>query len=77
MAPPSRPSLDETDAKREKPTPDDLLQLQQLRTQLQNNIQQARAAHHAFEPVSLPGSQPVSRVSTIMGDGRCRLYWST
>lgn len=37
-------------------------ELQQLRTTLQNNIQSARAQHHAFEPVSLPGSQPVSRV---------------
>ncbi|EMC91648.1 hypothetical protein BAUCODRAFT_299835 [Baudoinia panamericana UAMH 10762] len=37
-------------------------ELQQLRTTLQNNIQSARMQHHAFEPVSLPGSQPVSRV---------------
>ena len=38
-------------------------ELQQLRTTLQNNIQSSRMQHHAFEPVSLPGSQPASRVS--------------
>lgn len=39
-------------------------ELQQLRTTLRNNMQSARMQHHAFEPVSLPGSQPVSRVSS-------------
>lgn len=39
-------------------------ELQQLRTTLKNNIQSSRMQHHAFEPVSLPGSQPASRVST-------------
>lgn len=44
--------------------PEDQKELQQLRTTLQNNIQQSsRMQHHAFEPLSLPGSQPVSRVS--------------
>ncbi len=38
-------------------------ELQQLKTTLKNNMQSARAQHHAFEPVSLPGSQPASRVS--------------
>lgn len=38
--------------------------LQQLRTTLQNNIQTSRMQHHAFEALSLPGSQPVSRVSS-------------
>ena len=38
-------------------------ELAQLKTTLQNNIQHNRMQHHAFEPVSLPGSQPVSRVS--------------
>ena len=38
-------------------------ELQQLRTTLQNNIQSSRMQHHNFEPVSLPGSQPASRVS--------------
>lgn len=38
-------------------------ELQQLRTTLKNNIQSSRMQHHAFEPVSLPGSQPASRVS--------------
>lgn len=37
-------------------------ELAQLKTTLQNNIQSARIQHHAFEPVSLPGSQPASRV---------------
>ena len=40
-------------------------ELQQLRTALKNNIQSSRMQHHAFEPVSLPGSQPASRVSRI------------
>ena len=38
-------------------------ELQQLRTTLKNNIQSSRMQHHAFEPISLPGSQPASRVS--------------
>jgi hypothetical protein len=37
-------------------------ELQQLKTTLKNNMQSARAQHHVFEPVSLPGSQPASRV---------------
>lgn len=41
-------------------------ELQQLKTTLQNNIQSSRMQHHAFEPVSLPGSQPVSRVRSTM-----------
>lgn len=47
-------------------TPDKQQELAQLRNQLQNsgNIQSSRMQHHAFEPLSLPGSQPVSRVST-------------
>lgn len=44
--------------------PEDQKELQQLRSTLQNNIQSSRMQHHAFEPLSLPGSQPVSRVST-------------
>ena len=39
-------------------------ELQQLRSTLQNNIQSSRMQHHAFEPLSLPGSQPASRVCT-------------
>jgi len=42
--------------------PEAARELQQLRTTLQNNIQSSRMQHHAFEPVSLPGSQPTSRV---------------
>ena len=34
----------------------------QLKSTLQNNIQNSRMQHHAFEPVSLPGSMPASRV---------------
>lgn len=41
-------------------------ELQQLKTALQNNMQQQRAQHHAFEPVSLPGSQPASRVRLFL-----------
>ncbi|KXS96320.1 hypothetical protein AC578_9370 [Pseudocercospora eumusae] len=39
-------------------------ELAALRTQLanQSQLQQARAAHHQFERISLPGSQPASRV---------------
>lgn len=42
--------------------PEAVQELQQLKTTLQNNIQSSRMQHHAFEPVSLPGSQPASRV---------------
>lgn len=38
-------------------------ELQRLKTQLRNNIQSQRMQHHNFEPVSLPGSTAVSRVS--------------
>ena len=48
---------------REDLNPEAQKELQQLKTTLQNNIQSSRMQHHAFEPVSLPGSQPVSRVS--------------
>ena len=49
--------------KRNDLNPEAQKELQQLRTTLQNNIQSARMQHHAFEPVSLPGSVPASRVS--------------
>lgn len=49
--------------KRDDLNPDTELQLQQLTTLLKNNMQEARMQHHAFEPVSLPGSSPASRVS--------------
>ncbi|RMY45811.1 hypothetical protein D0864_15366 [Hortaea werneckii] len=48
--------------KRTDLNPEAQRELQQLKTTLQNNIQSARMQHHAFEPVSLPGSQPASRV---------------
>ncbi|KAK3073035.1 Nitrogen permease reactivator protein [Teratosphaeriaceae sp. CCFEE 6253] len=47
---------------REDLNPEAAKELQQLRTTLQNNIQSSRMQHHAFEPISLPGSQPASRV---------------
>ncbi|KAK4962905.1 Nitrogen permease reactivator protein [Elasticomyces elasticus] len=47
---------------REELNPEAARELEQLRTTLQNNIQSSRMQHHAFEPVSLPGSQPASRV---------------
>jgi hypothetical protein len=43
-------------------SPDARKEIQQLRDTLQNNMQTQRMQHHAFEPLSLPGSQPVSRV---------------
>lgn len=52
-----------SDREREDLNPEAQQELQQLRTTLQNNIQSQRMQHHAFEPVSLPGSQPASRVS--------------
>jgi len=36
--------------------------IQQLKSTLQNTVQSRRAEQYAFEPVSLPNSQPVSRV---------------
>ncbi|KAK5121822.1 hypothetical protein LTR85_004697 [Meristemomyces frigidus] len=48
--------------KRDDLNPEAQQELQQLKTTLQNNIQSSRMQHHAFEPVSLPGSQPASRV---------------
>jgi hypothetical protein len=41
-------------------------ELQQLKTTLKNNMQSSRMQHHAFEPVSLPGSQPASRVRIVL-----------
>ncbi len=51
--------------KRDDLNPEAEKELQQLRTTLQNNIQSSRMQHHAFEPMSLPGSQPASRVSAL------------
>nr|POE72453.1 hypothetical protein CFP56_12326 [Quercus suber] len=51
------------DRQRDDLNPEAEQELQQLKTTLQNNIQSSRAQHHAFEPMSLPGSQPASRVS--------------
>lgn len=45
--------------------PDAEQELLQLKTTLRNNIQSARMQHHNFEPVSLPGSAPMSRVSIL------------
>ena len=39
--------------------------IQQLKTSLQNAVQSRRMEHYSFEPVSLPGSQPVSRVCLV------------
>lgn len=51
------------DGRREDLNPEAEQELQQLKTTLRNNIQSARMQHHNFEPVSLPGSAPASRVS--------------
>ncbi|KAK5112603.1 hypothetical protein LTR62_003917 [Meristemomyces frigidus] len=48
--------------KRDDLNPQAEAELQQLKTTLQNNIQSSRMQHHAFEPVSLPGSVAASRV---------------
>lgn len=56
--------MQEGQQQRDDITPEAQQELAQLRNQLQNNIQSSRMQHHAFEPLSLPGSQPVSRVST-------------
>lgn len=37
-------------------------EIRQLKTTLQNTVQSKRMENHFYEPVSLPGSQPVSRV---------------
>ena len=37
-------------------------ELKQLRTTLQNSVQTRRMEQYAFEPLSLPGSEPASRV---------------
>lgn len=50
------------DRRREDINPQTEQELAQLKTTLQNNIQNSRMQHHAFEPVSLPGSMPASRV---------------
>lgn len=54
------------DREREDLNPEAKQELAQLKTTLQNNIQSSRMQHHAFEPVSLPGSMPASRVSSSL-----------
>jgi hypothetical protein len=46
-------------------TPQAEEELRQLKTTLQNGLQSKRMEHYSFEPVSLPGSQPASRVPSI------------
>jgi hypothetical protein len=53
------------ESRREDLNPEAIEELQQLRTTLQNNMQSARMQHHTFEPISLPSSQPASRVRTL------------
>lgn len=63
--------LGDRDRRREDDlNPDAQKELQQLRDTLQNNIQASRMQHHAFEPLSLPGSQPVSRVRAVIVSSR-------
>jgi hypothetical protein len=59
-------SLTGHDAHREILTPEAEEELRQLKTTLQNGLQSKRMEHYSFEPVSLPGSQPVSRVCLIL-----------
>lgn len=49
--------------KRDDLNPEAIEELKQLKTTLKNDMQSARMQHHHFEPMSLPGSQPASRVS--------------
>ena len=49
--------------KRDDLNPEAIEELKQLKTTLKNDMQSARMQHHVFEPMSLPGSQPASRVS--------------
>ena len=51
--------------RRDDLNPDAQQELEQLKTTLKNNMQSNRMQHHAFEPVSLPGSQPASRVCIL------------
>lgn len=51
--------------KRDDLNPEAIEELKQLKTTLKNDMQSARMQHHHFEPMSLPGSQPASRVSQI------------
>ena len=49
--------------KRDDLNPQAQQELEEFKTTMRNNMQSARMQHHNFEPVSLPGSQPASRVS--------------
>lgn len=40
-------------------------ELRQLKSTLQSGLQSKRMEHYSFEPVSLPNSQPVSRVHSL------------
>ncbi|UJO20719.1 Serine/threonine-protein kinase oca2 [Fulvia fulva] len=60
--------------KRDDLNPEAQKELQQLRSTLQNNIQSSRMQHHAFEPLSLPGSQPASRVPSGTNTPQRRPY---
>lgn len=58
-------SLTGHSGQRENLTPQAEEELRQLKTTLQNGLQSKRMEHYNFEPVSLPGSQPVSRVQIL------------
>lgn len=51
---------------REPLNPEAEEELRQLKTTLQNGLQSKRMEHYNFEPVSLPNSQPVSRVCLVV-----------
>ncbi|THV75805.1 Pkinase-domain-containing protein [Aureobasidium pullulans] len=63
-------SLTGHDGQRENLTPQAEEELRQLKTTLQNGLQSKRMEHYSFEPVSLPGSQPVSRVPSGQSNRR-------
>ena len=54
------------DGDRQELNPEAENEIKQLRTTLQQTVQSSRMQNYAFEPVSLPGSQPISRVSTAI-----------
>ena len=62
-------SLVDTESGRIMRDPKDQEELQRLKSSLQQAVQNKRAEQFSFEPVSLPNSQPVSRVSAKLFSG--------
>ncbi|KAK8219221.1 Nitrogen permease reactivator protein [Zalaria obscura] len=58
-------NISEEDDERDNLNPESEEQLRELKSTLQNTVQSRRMEQYQFEPVSLPPSQPVSRVSNF------------